>query len=56
MNYDPHQLPNMTREQAHHIFSQRPDAYPYQVRSQAVAILQAEQESQMRWERIEKEL
>lgn len=37
-NYDPNQLPNMTKDQAMHILSQPYDAYPYQVRRQAVAI------------------
>ena len=38
-NRDPYQLPNMTDEQALHILSQSYDAYPFQVRSQAVARL-----------------
>lgn len=43
INYDPHQLPNMTEEQALHILMEPYNAYPYQVRSQAVAIAQGMQ-------------
>ncbi len=48
MNYNPDWLPNMTLEQASHIYTRPYDAFPESVRSQAVAILSVEQEAMYR--------